>query len=82
MPSASMDLNRLRAGLGDELVQSQEELRLATEQHDRLCADINNTKEQFAQLQAGVASHCSQILSELSAANNKLKDRLGGSNGI
>jgi chromosome segregation ATPase len=50
LQAANADLSQLRAELEDELVQSREELCLAAEQHEKLRADIDEAKEQIAQL--------------------------------
>ena len=51
LKAANADLSQSCAELEDKLAQSQKELRLATEQHDRLRADTDAVKEQVAQLQ-------------------------------
>ena len=65
LKAANANLSQLRAGLEDDLVQSQEELRLATEQHDRLRADIDDAKEQIAQLQADHAEELESLRGKL-----------------
>ena len=65
LKAANADLSQLRAGLEDELVQSREELRLATEQHDQLRADIDEAKEQIAQLEADHADELESLRGKL-----------------
>ena len=65
LKAANADLSQLRVGLEDELVQSREELRLATEQHEQLRADIDEAKEQIAQLEADHADELESLRGKL-----------------